>query len=329
MGAAGGPAAGSLSGYRPQAGWGITHRCWIGAQECSISNRGACRACVRRGLMVGAVVANSLISGVYGSGTVRAVRPAWSARGGGLGDAQGWRSAMVPPATVDTVEISPAARQAALVAEQSEAGGGHDSSAASSVESIEPDRVEVSRAFRAELSPEERAQVGELEERDREVRAHEEAHRQAGGQYVRGGPSFKYEVGPDGRRYAVDGEVQIDTTPVRGDPEATIQKMKQVRQAALAPADPSAQDRRVAAQAMAAERQARAELMRQHSEERRAGGDSGESTATVDRVSDATLSETVSVMGGESNAGPRAGIETVADRFAAFISPGQQLDIAA
>jgi hypothetical protein len=279
--------------------------------------------------MVGAVVANSLISGVYGSGIVRAVRPAWSAKGGGLGSTEDSASAIVPPAAVDTVEISPAGRQAALVAEQSQARGGRDGSEGASADSIEPDRVELSRACRGSLSTEERTQIRDLEERDREVRAHEEAHRRAGGQYVRGEPSFKYRVGPDGRRYAVDGEVQIDTTPVRGAPDATIRKMKQIRQAALAPADPSDQDRRVAAQAMAIERQARAELMRQRSEERRAGGDSGESTCTVDRVSDATLGERVPVMDEEPSTAPRAGRETVAERFAAFISPGQLLDTAA
>lgn len=218
--------------------------------------------------MVGAVLANSLISGIYGGGIVRAVRPAWSARGGGLGGTDGFGAGIWRPGTVDKVEISAAARQAAREADRSQAGAGRDETAGSSVRSAGPDRVELSRAFRSEMSTEERAQLRELEVRDREVRAHEEAHRRAGGQYVRGGPSFKYEVGPNGRRYAVDGEVQIDTTPVRGDPEATIRKMQQVRRAALAPADPSSQDRRVAAQAMAVERQARAEVARQRGEQR-------------------------------------------------------------
>ncbi len=52
-----------------------------------------------------------------------------------------------------------------------------------------------------------------------------------------------------------------------GDPQATIAKMQQVRRAALAPAEPSAQDRRVAARASEQERRARAELERQRSEQ--------------------------------------------------------------
>ena len=47
---------------------------------------------------------------------------------------------------------------------------------------------------------------------------------------------------------------------VAGDPAATIQKMQQVRSAALAPAEPSSQDMSVAAKASRLESQARAEL---------------------------------------------------------------------
>ena len=57
------------------------------------------------------------------------------------------------------------------------------------------------------------------------------------------------------------GEVHIDTSEVPGDPEATLKKMKQVRNAALAPADPSAQDLKVASQASAQAAKALADLM--------------------------------------------------------------------
>ena len=102
-----------------------------------------------------------------------------------------------------------------------------------------------------------------MKQRDREVRQHEQAHVSAGGAHVSGGATFSYETGPDGRRYAVGGEVQIDTSAVAGDPEATIRKMQAVRSAANAPAEPSAQDRSVAAGAARAEAQARAELREQ------------------------------------------------------------------
>jgi hypothetical protein len=133
------------------------------------------------------------------------------------------------------------------------------------VQSIE-DRVELSPAARAattageELSDEDQERVEELEARDRAVRDHEAAHLAAAGSYASGGASFEYETGPDGKRYAVGGEVEIDTSPVEGDPAATISKMETVRAAALAPAEPSAQDRSVAAQAAAAAAEARREL---------------------------------------------------------------------
>lgn len=92
------------------------------------------------------------------------------------------------------------------------------------------------------------AQIAELKGRDREVRAHEAAHAAVGGQYA-GAPVLQYQKGPDGRRYAVAGEVSIDTSAVPDNPQATIRKLETVRAAALAPADPSPQDRQVAARA--------------------------------------------------------------------------------
>ncbi len=113
---------------------------------------------------------------------------------------------------------------------------------------------------KSELTDEQRQQVEELQKRDAEVRRHEQAHKAAAGQHARGGATFETETGPDGRAYAVGGEVSIDTSPVEGDPEATIRKMQQIRAAAMAPSEPSSQDRQVAAQAAQAERQARTEL---------------------------------------------------------------------
>ncbi len=112
------------------------------------------------------------------------------------------------------------------------------------------------------LAPEEEIQVKELKRRDTEVRAHEQAHIAAGGSYVRGGAHFEYEMGPDGKQYATGGEVGIDLTPVSGNPAATIGKMQTVIKAALAPAQPSAQDRGIAAQAAATANEARTELLR-------------------------------------------------------------------
>lgn len=112
----------------------------------------------------------------------------------------------------------------------------------------------------SQLSDEEQQQVDQLKKTDQEVRAHETAHKNAGGQYA-GSISYTYTVGPDGKRYATGGEVPIDASPIEGDPEATIAKLDVVLAAALAPAKPSAQDRKVAAAAVAGRNQARAELL--------------------------------------------------------------------
>ncbi|MCH7575664.1 MAG: catalase [Candidatus Marinimicrobia bacterium] len=120
-----------------------------------------------------------------------------------------------------------------------------------------------------ELTPEEKQRVAELKAIDQRVRAHEQAHLSAAGGLARSGPSFSYITGPDGRRYAVGGEVQIDTSGVPNDPEATISKAQNIRRAALAPANPSSQDRNVAARATQLEFEARAELAQERVEETR------------------------------------------------------------
>jgi hypothetical protein len=105
-------------------------------------------------------------------------------------------------------------------------------------------------------------EIRELQLRDREVRAHEAAHAAAGGTYA-GSPSYTFERGPDGHSYAVGGSVSIDTSPVKGDPRATLQKAEQVRVAALAPAQPSAQDMKIAQKAQAMAAKARVEMVQQ------------------------------------------------------------------
>ncbi len=139
------------------------------------------------------------------------------------------------------------------------------------------------------LSEEDLTIVSELSSRDREVRSHEQAHLSVGGIYA-SAPQFSYERGPDGRNYAVGGEVSIDAGAVAGDPEATIRKLEQVRRAALAPAEPSPQDRRVAAQANQGIIQARADLTEQRQaeseeqrEQQRAEAEKPESSSAADR----------------------------------------------
>ena len=110
----------------------------------------------------------------------------------------------------------------------------------------------------AELSEDEKRVVEELRARDAEVRAHEMAHVAAAGGLA-GAPSYSYQTGPDGKRYAIGGSVSIDTSS-GNDPQETLSKAQRIRSAAMAPAEPSGQDRAVAARATQMEVQARNQL---------------------------------------------------------------------
>ena len=160
------------------------------------------------------------------------------------------------------------AKSASIIDKDQEDGAG-----TSVQEAIEPARAAArseDNKAPGELSDAEQAQVDKLKARDREVRAHEQAHATVGGQYA-GAPSYTYQTGPDNQRYAVGGEVSIDTSPVEGDPEATVDKMEIVIAAALAPAEPSPQDRKVAALAQSQRAQALAEVLSDRAEARRDG----------------------------------------------------------
>lgn len=137
--------------------------------------------------------------------------------------------------------------QAVELAQQRE-----DSEAASTAE---PD----SQSPERKAQPEDKRALDELRQRDREVRGQERTHRSAGGEYA-GSSELDYQLGPDGRRYAVAGSTPIDVSPVPNAPEETLRKMKIVRGAATAPASPSDADRKVAAEADRQARQARAEM---------------------------------------------------------------------
>ncbi|WP_139453029.1 putative metalloprotease CJM1_0395 family protein [Campylobacter armoricus] len=119
-----------------------------------------------------------------------------------------------------------------------------------------------------ELSEEEVRQVRELEKIDREVKAHEAAHMAAGGALA-GGASYGYTRGPDNRMYAIEGEVPIKMQ--KGNtPEETIANAMQIIAAAMAPADPSPQDYKVAANAMQMQNEARIEQAKKKAEELKA-----------------------------------------------------------
>lgn len=134
-------------------------------------------------------------------------------------------------------------------------------------EEILASRPEKSGGSDKQLTEEEQKQIDKLKARDREVKTHEQAHIAAGGSYVKDGASYDYQTGPDGKQYAVGGSVNIDTSPVKGDPEATIAKAQVVIKAALAPAEPSGQDQKVASAARHMMSEARRELTAQQNAE--------------------------------------------------------------
>lgn len=113
-------------------------------------------------------------------------------------------------------------------------------------------------------------QLQKLQARDSEVRAHEAAHIAAGGQYVTSGPTYTYQRGPNGRFYAIGGEVGLDVSAIPSDPKATLDKAEVIQRAALAPAQPSAQDQQVAANAARLASRARIDIAIQQREQQQA-----------------------------------------------------------
>lgn len=178
---------------------------------------------------------------------------------------------------------------------------GRDPSAQEATSSAQPgDSVQ--------LSPEARQQLQELKARDAEVRAHERAHMAAAGEHAVGGPQYDYQTGPDGRQYAIGGQVNIDTSAVPGDPEASEEKARQVRRAALAPGQPSAQDMQVAAEASRLENESRMESRQDD------GGQGGDGAAAVspDAMREQAADPAVSGLAAGANVTALAGAQAAA-----------------
>lgn len=112
-----------------------------------------------------------------------------------------------------------------------------------------------------ELSPDELRLVQELQSRDSEVKAHEAAHQAAGGGMT-GAASYTYQQGPDGKMYAIGGEVSI-TMKSGSSPEETIRNARQIAAAAMAAGNPSPQDHAVASSARVMEMKAQQQLAKE------------------------------------------------------------------
>ena len=174
-------------------------------------------------------------------------------------------SAQQPDSKKDSAEISSAGREALKKEEQK-------------------------KDHQNELTHADEVVIKQLEERDREVRQHELAHKAAGGAHTRGGPHYEYTTGPDGQRYATGGHVNIDVSKMNS-PQSTIRKMDQVRRAALAPAEPSAQDRIVASQAIRTKQAALLEIKELELEEQAKLKEAQEAKEAEDDETDDEASE--------------------------------------
>jgi hypothetical protein len=111
------------------------------------------------------------------------------------------------------------------------------------------------------LSKEEQKEVKDLERIDRQVRSRELTHRAVAGNYAKGSVYFDYVTGPDGKKYAEEGHINIDSRPVPNNPEATIRKAQAIRSVGLTPTSTSPQNRTDFAEISKIEREARMELM--------------------------------------------------------------------
>lgn len=130
-----------------------------------------------------------------------------------------------------------------------------------------PPSEPLAQRTKQQLSGDELKIVQQLSALDRKVRAHEQAHI-AAASGITSSPNYTYVTGPDAQRYVVAGEVKIDNSSEPGSPEATIAKLELVKKAALAPAQPSAQDKSVATAADATIRDAEAEIRARERDEK-------------------------------------------------------------
>jgi len=116
-----------------------------------------------------------------------------------------------------------------------------------------------------ELSEDEERLVRDLASRDSEVRAHEAAHQAAGGGMT-GAASYTYQQGPDGKMYAIGGEVSI-SMKAGSTPQETIANARQIATSAMAAGNPSPQDFAVASSARIMEMKAQQQLAKEEQEE--------------------------------------------------------------
>ncbi len=118
-----------------------------------------------------------------------------------------------------------------------------------------------------ELSEDDQKKVDELKARDAEVVAHEQAHKAVAGSLSPGPIHYEFTQGPDKVNYRTGGHVNITTSEGKT-PEETLSRAETIQRAALAPAEPSNQDRAVAAEAAQMAATARQEIAKDRIEDK-------------------------------------------------------------
>jgi len=189
------------------------------------------------------------VGSIYGSRRIDRYTPSRGAADGAAADGRLPR---------DKVTLSPEARQQLRVGQP---GDGRGQASQGEAGTGQGTRGQAQAGSGRQLTEEQQRQVQELERRDAHVRQHEAAHQAAGGDLT-GPASYTYETGPNGRSYAVGGEVQVVARSGRT-PDETIAIARRVRAAALAPADPSPADLAAASQAAQLEVTAEAQKRQQ------------------------------------------------------------------
>lgn len=163
-------------------------------------------------------------------------------------------------------------------------GEDSDSSKEESVSEKKTDKDNDRKSNGEQLTDAEQKKVNQMKERDTEVRTHEMAHARVGGQYA-GAPVYEKEKGPDGKDYITDGHVNIDMSE-ESTASKTVQKMQQVIRAAKAPAEPSGQDLKVAAEAQQKLNEASRKVLEENNPAKKQADKSDINTASEHKQSD-------------------------------------------
>ncbi|MAI36203.1 putative metalloprotease CJM1_0395 family protein [Alteromonas sp.] len=174
-----------------------------------------------------------------------------------------------PPVTYDRPQIQTDLQAAFQNVFGQEKDNAQDESAGK--EGAEQEQRNQQQSAQPVLTEEDKQEIKDLKARDQEVRTHEQAHAATGGQYA-GSPQYEYTTGPDKKRYVTGGEVSIDISEEQS-AEQTLRKMQQVRAAALAPAQPSSQDLKVAAEAAQKAFDARNDIAKENRDTLQSSGD--------------------------------------------------------